>query len=163
MISTLLVLAFLVRRPAVRDPYVAAAYQLLAPRRLSMLQVVRGVVELGDVGQLYGVQAPHYIGFPLGELNTALVSTSKDLKLFDAMILCWPFIIMNFPAFISSQDLGFSRRSLESLSIGIRQTFCRIFSSPNCTSLALTFLTISDYSFRMTYSSLAGTHWAMST
>ena len=43
--------------------------------------MVRGVVELGDVGELYGVQAPHYVGFPLGELNTALVSTSRDLKL----------------------------------------------------------------------------------
>ena len=43
--------------------------------------MVRGVVELGDVGELYGVQAPHYVGFPLGELNMALVSTSRDLKL----------------------------------------------------------------------------------
>ena len=43
--------------------------------------MVRGVVELGDVGELYGVQAPHYVGFPFGELNMALVSTSRDLKL----------------------------------------------------------------------------------
>ena len=43
--------------------------------------MVRRVVELGDVGELYGVQAPDYVGFPLGELNTALVSTSRDLKL----------------------------------------------------------------------------------
>ena len=43
--------------------------------------MVRGVVELGDVSQLYGVQAPHYVCFPLGELNMALVSTSSDLKL----------------------------------------------------------------------------------
>ena len=43
--------------------------------------MVRGVVELGDVGELYRVQAPDYVGFPLGELNMALVSTSRDLKL----------------------------------------------------------------------------------
>ena len=43
--------------------------------------MVRGVVELGDVDELYRVQAPDYVGFPLGELNTALVSTSRDLKL----------------------------------------------------------------------------------
>ena len=43
--------------------------------------MVHGVVELGDVGELYGAQALHYVGFPLGELNTALVSTSRDLKL----------------------------------------------------------------------------------
>ena len=45
--------------------------------------MVRGVVELGDVGELYGVQAPHYVGFPLGEPNTALVSTSRGLKLLE--------------------------------------------------------------------------------
>ena len=43
--------------------------------------MVRGVVELGNVRELYRVQAPDYVGFPLGELNTTLVSTSRDLKL----------------------------------------------------------------------------------
>ena len=46
-----------------------------------MLQVVHGVVELRDVHELYRVQAPHYVGFLLGELNATLVSTSRDLKL----------------------------------------------------------------------------------
>ena len=40
VISTSLVLAFLVHQPAVYNPYVAAAYQLPTPRWLSMLQVV---------------------------------------------------------------------------------------------------------------------------
>ena len=74
---------------------------------------------------------------------------------FDAVILCWPLIIMNFLFLISFQSFSLVYKSRRYLLMGVRQIFYRWFMSPIWTSSAFTFFTISDSIFRIIYSSLA--------
>ena len=49
---------------------------------------------------------------------------------YEAVMLCWPLIIMNLPALIASHEVGGSFKSPLFLSTSIRHTFCNCLTSP---------------------------------
>ena len=70
-------------------PDLSAAYHLITPCWLGMVQMVRAVVEAGDVSQLYIIQRPHDVLVPHLELRPPGFATPSFLELLrgsDAML-----------------------------------------------------------------------------
>ena len=80
-IPVALVLSIFVCRPTVGEPDIAPSTNLPSPRRLRVLQMVRGVIEFGDVCELDGIQAPNNIRVLFHQLIPTLVRTAGDLEL----------------------------------------------------------------------------------
>ena len=70
-------------------PYLSAADHLITPCWLRMVQMVRSVVEAGDVLQLRFIQRPHDVRVPHLELRPPGLATPSSLELLqgsDAML-----------------------------------------------------------------------------
>ena len=70
-------------------PNLSAAYHLITPCWLGMVQMVRAVVEDGDVLQLRVIQRPHDVRVPQLELRPPGITTPSCLELLrgsDAML-----------------------------------------------------------------------------
>ena len=70
-------------------PDLSAAYHLITPCWLGMVQMVRAVVEIGDVSQLRVIQCPHDVRVPHLELRPPGFATPSCLELLrdnDAML-----------------------------------------------------------------------------
>ena len=78
-------------------------------------------------------------------------------------MLCWPLIIMNFPALIASHEVGGSLRSRLFLSTGVRHTFCSCLTSPIWTRVLFMSSTNDLCSVQMIKSSCAMMHWLIFT
>ena len=81
----------------------------------------------------------------------------------EAVMLCWPLIIMNLPALIASHEVGGSFKSTLFSSTGVRHTFCSYLTSPIWTRVFFMFSTNDLWSVRMIKSSRAMMHWLMCT
>ena len=81
----------------------------------------------------------------------------------EAVMLCWPLIIINWPALIASHEVGGSFRSRLFSSTGVRHTFCSYLTSPIWTRVFFMSSTNDLCSVRMIKSSRAMMHWLMCT
>ena len=81
----------------------------------------------------------------------------------EAVMLCWPLIIMNLLALIASHGVGGSFRSRLFSSTGVRHTFYSFFTSPIWMRVFFMSSTNDLYSVRMIKSSRAMMHWLMCT
>ena len=81
----------------------------------------------------------------------------------EAVMLCWPLIIMNFPPLIASHEVGGSFRSALFSSTGVRHTFYSCLTSPIWTRVFFMSSTNDLCSVRMIKSSRAMMHWLMCT
>ena len=81
----------------------------------------------------------------------------------EAVMLCWPLIIMNLPALIASHKVGSSFRSRLFLSTGVKHIFCSCLTSPIWTRVFFMSSTNDLSSVRMIKSSLAMMHWLICT
>ena len=82
-------LVLLFRGKATYLPDLSAAYHLIIPCWLCMVQMVRAVVEVGDVSQLRVIQRPHDVSVPHLKLRTPRFATPACLELLrgsDAML-----------------------------------------------------------------------------
>ena len=81
----------------------------------------------------------------------------------EAVMLCWPLIIMNLPGLIASHEVGGSLRSQLFSSTGVRHTFYSCFTSPIWTRVFFMSSTNDLCNVRMIKSSRAMMHWLMCT
>ena len=144
-------------------PDLSAADHLITPCWLGMVQMVRAIVEARDVSQLRFIQRPHDVRVPHLELRPLGFATPSCLELCEAVMLCWPLIIMNLPTLIAFHEVGGSFRSALFSSTGVRHTFCSCFTSPIWTRVFFMSSTNDLYSVRMIKSSRAMMHWLMCT
>ena len=82
-------LVLLLSGTATYPPDLSAADHLISPCWLGMVQMVRAVVEAGDVSQLRFIQRPHDVGVPHLELRPPGFTTPSFLELLrgtDAML-----------------------------------------------------------------------------
>ena len=93
----------------------------------------------------------------LGSLHPASWSS------WEAVMLCWPLIIINLPALIASHEVGGSFRSPLFSSIGVRHTFCSCLTSPIWTRVFFMSSTNDLYSVQIIKSSRTMMHWLMCT
>ena len=93
----------------------------------------------------------------LGSLHPASWSS------WEAVMLCWPLIIINLSALIASHEVGGSLRSPLFLSTSVKHTFCSCFTSPIWTRVFFMSSTNDLCSVRMIKSSRAIMHWLMCT
>ena len=122
-------LVLLLSGTAANLPDLSAAYHLITPCWLGMVQMVqmvRAVVEAGDVSQLRFIQRPHDVRVPQLELRPPGFTTPSC----EVVMLCWPLIIMNFLALIASHEIGGSFRSALFSSNCVRHSFCSCLTSP---------------------------------
>ena len=83
------ILVFLISETAAYLPDLSAAYHLITPCWLCMVQMVSVVVEAGDVSQLRFIQRPHDVRVPHLELRPPEFATPSCLELLrgsDAML-----------------------------------------------------------------------------
>ena len=144
-------------------PDLSATYHLITPCWLGMVQMVRAVVEAGDVSQLRVIHHPHDVHVPQLELRLPGFATPSCLELLREMMLCWPLIIMNLPVLIASHRVGGSFRSALFSSTGVRHTFCSCLTLPIWMRVFFMSSTNDLYSVRMIKSSRAMMHWLMCT
>ena len=157
------ILVFLLSGTAAYLPDLSAADHLITPCWLRMVQMVRAVVEAGDVSQLRFIQRPHDVRVPLWSSDRLGSPHPPTRSSCEAVMLCWPLIIMNFPTLIASHEVGGSFRSALFSSTSIRHTFYSCLTSPIWTRVFFMSSTNDLCSVRMIKSSRAMMHWLMCT